>query len=89
MLCSNSFGYYFAENVLVPKLEQTLITHFQGQFGILLLLRSAKVPVGEVSPLKYDGLNFGNLLAQYESPPAECFREEVKNVKTWFSSHNF
>ena len=72
---------------LVPPLEQTLITHFQGQFGILLLSRSAKVPVGEVSPLNYDGLNFGKLLAKYESPPAGCFRE-VKNVKKWFSSHN-
>ena len=22
-------------------------------------------------------------------PPAGCFREEVENVKIWFSSHNF
>ena len=22
-------------------------------------------------------------------PPAGCFREEVKNLKIWFSSHNF
>ena len=34
-------------------------------------------------------LNLSNLLAYYEVPPAGCFREEVENVKIWFSSHNF
>ena len=26
---------------------------------------------------------------QYEVPSAGCFREEVENMKIWFSSHNF
>ena len=36
----------------------------------------------------YNSLCLGNL-AKYEMPPAGCFREEVKNVKIWFSSHTF
>ena len=26
---------------------------------------------------------------KYKVPPAGCFREEIENVKIWFSSHNF
>ena len=37
----------------------------------------------------YNGLGLGNLLAYYEAPPAGGFREEVKNMKTWFLSNNF
>ena len=34
-------------------------------------------------------LDLDNLLAKYEAPPAGCFREEVKNMKIWFSSLTF
>ena len=37
----------------------------------------------------YDDLRLGNLLTLYEEPFACGFREEVKNVKIWFLSHNF
>ena len=37
----------------------------------------------------YDGLDLENLPAYYEATPADCFREEVQNMKIWFSSHNF
>ena len=30
-----------------------------------------------------------NQIAQYEAPPAGCFREEFEYMKMWFSSHNF
>ena len=42
-----------------------------------------------ISLIMYIGLGVRNLLALYEAPPAGCFREEVENVKIWFSSHNF
>ena len=50
------------------------------------------MPVGwsfTVSLADYDSLDLGNLLAQYEAPPAGYLREEVEKVKICFSSHNF
>ena len=49
------------------------------------------MPVGGFAIIltNYNGLGLGNLLAYYEAPSDGGFREEIKNVKIWFLSHNF